>query len=731
MGNQKNFEDFPFDNEDSLLDCLVIMSQYYNKPYSRASLRAGLPLGDGLLTPRLFVRAAERAGLAARIVSRSIEKIPPLVLPVVLILKDGKACVLHKINSDSLEITLPEQSQGLVTKSLEDIKALYTGHAIYLHPLFQRAQHQDEHKEHPKDWFWGTLWKYKRNYFEVSLAALFINVFSLVSPLFVMNVYDRVVPNNAILTLWVLSIGVLIIFTFDSLLRVLRGYLIDVCGKKADTLMASALFAQIMDMQLINKPRSIGAFVNNLREFESVRDFFTSATFVTLIDFPFLILFLLLIWYVGGLIVLVPLISIPLIVIIALILERPMRAIVQQNLQGLAQKNAILVESISGLETVKTLVAEGMLLRKWEQQVGQNNKLTLKSKYLSSLITNLSYYIQQISYVGTIIVGVYLIEQQQMTMGALIACSILAGKTLAPLGQLTSLIARYHQAKEALHGLNAMMSLSTEHSTNKRFIHHDQLSGDIELENVSFQYPMQSGFALNDVSLKIKAGERIGIMGRMGSGKTTLEKLILNLYHPQKGMIYFDGIDSKQIDPVNIRHNIGYVPQDNLLFSGTLRDNILMAQPWATDEAMLKVAQIAGLDKVINKHPLGFNMPVGEKGDTFSGGQKQSVTIARALLSNPSIILLDEPTSSMDAPSEAELITNLKEALQDKTLLLVTHRPSLLALVDRVIVMDLGKIIMDGPRDDIVKKLSTPSSSEKTPNPPKPLSPSSTGGRWA
>lgn len=701
------------DTEDALLDCLYYMTQYYHKPYSRAALRAGMPLRGGAFTPQIFLRAAKRAGFTGRVVSRPLKKIPSLVLPVILLLKDKKACILHEISDKLVKISLPEQGGGLITKTFDELESLYTDHAIYLQPTFQpESADEQQHTHHPKDWFWGTLKHFKRNYIEVAFAALFINIFSLVSPLFVMNVYDRVVPNSAMVTLWVLAIGVFIIFVFDTLLRILRGYLIDVCSKKADTLMAGYLYDHIMDLQLINKPRSIGAFVNNLREFESVRDFFTSATFVTLIDFPFLILFLVLIWSIGGPLVIVPLLAIPIILIVTMLIERPLRAIVHESLQGQAQKNAILVESLTGLETIKTLVAEGALMQKWEQQVAHTNRLTLKSRFLSSLMSNFSYFMQQASYVGTIIVGVYLIDAHQLSMGGLIACSILAGRALTPLNQMTGLTARYHQAKTALASLQNMMELTPEHPQGKRFIHHKQFSGEIRFEQVRFQYPNQNGYAIDNIDLHVKPGEHIAIMGRMGSGKSTLEKMIMHLYQAQQGLITYDNIDAKQLDPVDIRHNIGYVPQEPLLFSGTLKDNIMLGRPWISDEALIKAAQIAGLEKLISRHPLGFNMPVGERGETFSGGQRQSITIARALLHNPSILLLDEPTSSMDVASETELIERLRTFVELKTLLLITHRSALLTLVDRIIVMDNGKIIMDGPKAEVLNRIVLPQSGQ-------------------
>ncbi len=544
------------------------------------------------------------------------------------------------------------------------------------------------------------------------LAALLINIFTVVSPLFVMNVYDRVVPNNAEVTLWVLAIGVLIIFTFDLLLRFLRGYLIDVCGKKADIVMASSLFQHVLGIQLINKPASVGAFANNLREFETVRDFFTSATLTTLIDLPFLIIYLIFTWYIGGVIVLVPLLAIPIVLITAYLIEVPLRHNVQAALQEAAQKNAVLVEAVSGIETIKTLGAESILQHKWEQRVGRAAKLGLQSRFLSAAVINITYYVQQLVTIGTVIVGVYAIEQGSLTLGGLIACNILAGRTLAPLGQFANLLTRLQQTKAALEGLNKIMALPLERPPNKHFLQRPAFQGEIEFKNVTFQYPYQQTKALDNVSFKINKGEKVAIVGRIGSGKSTLQKLLLGLYQPQQGAIYIDGIDLTQIDPIDLRKSIGYAPQDSLLFAGNVRDNIAMAQPWADDAAILRAAKLAGVDNFVSRHPAGYNLPVGERGEGLSGGQRQAIAIARALLSNPNILLLDEPTSATDERSEQELIHQLKNYLGDKTVIVVTHKASLLALVDRLIILDNSKIALDGPKEKLLKPTAEPKKAE-------------------
>lgn len=696
------------DATDPLLECLITLTTKYNRTFSREALCAGLPLVNQFLTPQLFVRAAERAGLIAKIVKRQLHRIPKLVLPAVLLLKDNQACILHQIHDDqTLSVAFPETSQSISTKSLEEVAEVYSGYSIFIQPSrhFEGNDEKKGQEQSSSHWFWGTLLKYKRSYAEVGLAALFVNIFTLISPLFVMNVYDRVVPNNAQVTLWVLAIGVFIAFIFDLSLRILRGYLIDVCGKKADILMASRLFQHIMDMQLIHKPTSVGAFVNTLREFDTVRDFFTSATLTTLVDLPFICLFLFFIWYIGGALVLVPLAAIPIVLGTALLLELPLRKVVKQALQGTSQKNAILVEAIGGLETIKSLSAEGIMQHKWEQCIGATSHLGLRSRLLSASVVNIAHFAQQLVYVGTVIVGVYLIEAHDITLGSLIACNIIAGRTLAPLGQLASMLTRYHQAKIALRNLNKIMALTSEHQLQKRFLHQPSLKGEIHFKDVTFQYPKQPHKTLNNISCKIAVGERVAIIGRIGSGKTTLQKLLLGLYRPESGMITLDGIDMNQIDPIDIRRRIGYVPQDSLLFAGSVRDNITMGQPHSSDESILQAASIAGVDRIINKHPEGFNMPIVERGESLSGGQRQAIAIARAVLNNPPILLFDEPTSAMDENSEQELLRKLSTYLNNKTLILVTHKASLLTLVNRIIILDQGKIVLDGPKDQILKQI--------------------------
>lgn len=694
---------------DPLLDCLVILTQLNHNPFSPDALRAGLPLVNHRLTPNLFVRAAERAGFTARILKRPLARITNLVLPVVLILKNNQACILNKINDDyTADIILSDSGGGIIKKPLTEIIESYSGYAIFVNPAFKFESRSENSKEKTAkgSWFWGTLWRYRNAYTQVAIAALLINLFALVTPLFIMNVYDRVVPNNAFTTLWVLVIGVLLIFVFDFLLRILRSYLIDVSGKKVDVLIASDLFQQVLGIQMNNKPSSVGAFVNNLREFEVLRDFFTSATLSTIIDLPFVLLYFVLIAYIGGALVWVPAIIVPILLLAAFLIEKPMRSMVLLSLQGASQKHAVLVEAITGLETVKCLSIEGQIQRKWEQYVGATAKFGLKARFLSSMVVTITNYAQQLVMVFTVLVGVFLIHDGVLTLGGLIACNILAGRILAPLAQMANILTRYQQAKLALDDLNKVMSMPQERPLEKRFLHRPQLKGNIEFDNVTFKYPDQQILALDKLSFKMQAGERVGIIGHIGSGKSTIERLLLNLYQPQSGSIRIDGIDLAQIDPIDLRRNMGYVPQDSLLFFGNVRSNISVTMPWATDAAITRAAELAGVDTFVNLHPSGYDMVVGERGEGLSGGQRQAIAIARALLADPPIWLFDEPTSAMDNLSEMQLVQRLSIHLKNKTMIVVTHRTSLLPLVDRILVIDKGRLALDGPRDKVIAYLA-------------------------
>ena len=692
---------------DPLLDCLARITGLLGKPWSSTALTAGLPVADDGLTPDLFVRAADRAGLTARVVCRPLAEISSLVLPAVLLLNGRQACVLtRKDDSGHLEIHVPE-SGGVCRTSLEDLEPNYSGHAIFVQPRPKLdARSEQSAIPRPRHWFWSVMAQCWPTYSEALVASLLINLFALTTPFFTMNIYDRVVPNMAIDTLWVLTIGATIVFGFDLLMRTLRAYFIDVAGKRVDVTLSASIFASVLGIRMAGRPASVGAFANNVQEFESFRDFVTSATVTALVDLPFALLFIGVMAWIGGPIAWVPVIAFPVIVGFGLALQGPLSRVVQETYRHAGQRQATLVESLAGLETIKTQRAEGPAQRRWEQSIGQIALLGLRARFLSTAVVNFATFAQQLAYAAVIVVGVYLIGQERLTVGGLIACALLTGRVLAPLSQIASLITRFHQARTALTSIDRLMSLPVERPRDHEFVSRPRLRGGIEFRDVTFTYPGQEVAALTHVSFHIAPGERVALIGRIGSGKTTVEKLVLGLYEPTDGSILIDGVESRQWDPADLRRDIGYVPQDIVLFFGSVRDNIVLGSPGADDAMVLRAAEQAGVTEFVNRHPRGFAMQVGERGDGLSGGQRQAIAVARACLLQPPVLLLDEPSNAMDNRSEELFKARLAEQLDGRTLLLITHRASLLSLVDRVIVLEAGRVATDGPRDQVLAALA-------------------------
>lgn len=627
-------------------------------------------------------------------------------MPAVLLKKDGGALLLATYDKTGASI-LPAGNDEPVLMSLAEVMAHYTGYAIVIapdHVLDARAG--EAARIASSEWFWHGLLANRRTYSNVLLAALFVNLFTIATPLYVMNVYDRVVPNQAMETLWALTIGVLLVLAFDFLLRMLRAYFLDIAGKRVDASLSATLFAHVLAVRPAQWPASSGSLSSTMREFETLRDFVTSATLTTLIDLPFLFLFIAVIWMLGGELALIPLMALPLVIVAGLMLQIPLAREAQKNYAEMAQKQALLVEAMEGMEAIKVATAEGAVQAKWEGLSQRGAASGLRSRLISALMINFTATVQQLAYVATVVGGVYLISQNYMTTGSLIACSILVSRGLAPVGQIASLMSRFQSSRAALLGLNKLMHLESERPKGRSFLHRPQLVGDIVFEQVSFHYPAQQGHALKNVSFKIATGERVAILGKIGSGKSTLQRLILGLYHPDSGSVQVDSIDVRQIDPTDLRRNISYVSQEPHLFYGTLRENIALGRPGASDDQVLAAARAAGVDAFIKNHPSGYDIAIGEGGKGLSGGQRQSVNIARALMGEPPILLFDEPTGPMDYNTEQIFINTMRAYLPGRTLLLVTHKPSMLVLVDRIIVLDGGTIVADGPRDQVMQALT-------------------------
>ncbi len=695
-------------HDDPLLGCLIVIAKMFERPCT-AAVTAALPLVDNKLTPTLFIRAAERAGLSARLIKRPLGSISALVLPAILLLANKQACILESItDSGQLRIIQPESGGGVAEVDQETLAEIYSGHAIFVRPAYKYDSRTNNIQQiRPNRWFWDTIKQSWPIYSEVFVASILINVFALVTPLFTMNVYDRVVPNGAIETLWALAIGVMVVFLFDFVMRALRGYFLDVASKRADIMLSATLYERMLGIKMSSRPASVGAFANNLQEFETVRDFLTSTTLTALIDLPFAILFILIIWMIGGDLAWIPILLLPLAVVVSLIIQVPLGRTIHDMYKHSAQKHGALIETLTGLETIKSMGAEGPRQHHWEQAVGSIAKLSLKVRFLSSAATNFTAFVQQSSTVAVILLGVYFIAAGELTVGALVACTLLTGRALAPLSQVVATLTKYHHAKSSLGTLSKMMEMPLERGHDKVFLHRDSFVGEIEFKNVSFSYPGQEVEVLKDVSFKITPGEHVAIIGRVGSGKSTLEKLILGLYEPSEGAILFDGTDMRQLDPIDIRRNIGYIPQDIMLFYGNVKDNICLGMPYADDAAILRAAEIGGVTDFVNRHPMGFDLQIGERGEGLSGGQRQAMAIARAMLHDPPILIMDEPSNSMDNTTEEQLKGRLANCVAGRTLMLVTHRASLLKLVSRIIVVDSGSIVADGPKEQVLEALNS------------------------
>ncbi len=705
-------------NEDSLLDALVLYTKLFHKPFTADALLSGLPVynkdGNSKLfsidskSKSLFSRVATRAGLKSTLIKREIPAMLQLHLPMILLLGNDNTCILEKLSDDRTEakVIYPDGDGSQEWVKVEDLEREYLGYGFLLKKKFEYDSKNSRKLEiKTKHWFWDTLKLSFPIYRDVLWASLLINIFVLATPLFTMNVYDRVIPNNAQETLMVFTIGIVFVYLLDFFLKLTRGYMLELAGKKSDIIMSSIIFEKVLNLKMAMHPQSVGSFANNMKDFESVRSFFTTATMTAIIDLPFAIIFLLVIYYIGGYLVFVPMLTMFLILAYALIIRKPLKESIESSHEASAKKNGILIETLQNIETVKSMSMTGKQQWEWEESTGEIAEKNLKSRLLSSSIPNVTNLFIQLNTVFVVVFGVYLIQEFELTMGGLIAVVILTSRTVAPMGQAASLISNYSDAKSSYDTLSNIISQEMERPEGKEFVERPSFSGKIEFKNVTFNYPDAEIPALDNVSFTIEAGEKVAMIGRIGSGKSTIAKLILRLYEPTSGAILIDDIDISQIDPADLRRSIGYVPQDINLFRGTIKDNIISSDLHPDISDIVYAAQISGVDDFVRTHPRGYEMFVGERGAGLSGGQRQSVGVARALMQNSSILLMDEPTNAMDQTTENGIMHRLNIEFKKETLLLVTQKLGLLNMVDRVIVMHHSKVILDGPKDEVTKKL--------------------------
>ena len=704
-----------------LLQTLSLFASRYNKAISLEALMAGLPHKDELQVPdllsfsqskTLFTRAAKRAGYKSSLVQRDLDTILELHLPIILLLSKGQSCILEEFSDDKSKVKIIYPTENGLEEWIDTtaLEAEYLGFAFLLKKEIG-AKDIDTFvkKQHKRHWFWDTLKLSWPIYRDVLWASLLVNLFVLASPLFTMNVYDRVIPNNATETLMVFALGVTLVYLLDGFLKFFRTRMLEIAAKKSDVIMSSIVFERVLDLKMAMHPKSVGSFASNIRDFDMIRSFLTNSTMAVVIDLPFAVIFLWVIHYIGGMIVVIPMLMMTLILLYALIIRGPLERSIETTHEASARKNGILIESLHNIETIKTQGMSGQIQWRWEESVGDIAQKSLYSRLLSSSVPVVTGLFVQLTTVLIIIAGVFLIKNLELTMGGLIGIVILSSRTVAPMGQVAALLTNFSDAKSAYETIDSIVEQPMERLGDQHFIERDAFKGKIEFKNVTFSYPDTEVPALDKVSFIINEGEQVGIIGRIGSGKSTIEKLILKLYEPDEGSILIDDVDISQLDPERLRKHIGYVSQDVVLFRGTLKENILHGSLGTDDEKLLEVSMRSGVDEFVKRHPMGYNMPIGERGQGVSGGQRQSIGIARALVSDSPVMLLDEPTNALDPTSEAKLMAHFKLAFEGKTLLLVTQRLPILKNVDRVIVMHMGRVYLDGQRDAVLKALNSKS----------------------
>lgn len=701
---------------DELLICLQFLARHFDRPSSETVLVASLPMAGAPLTPELFLRASERIGLSSRVVRRPVAEFVPLYLPCIVFVQGMRPIILMSVdNLGRTRVFLPELG-GTSEMSLAELKQQYAGAAIVVKPEYRASDvGNSSGLTAGQHWFWGTVKRYWRNYLYVVLAASCVNLLALATPLFIMNVYDRVLPNKALSTLWVLAIGLFLALIFDLLLKSARATVIDKVGRQIDVRLSTALFDKILNTKLSHRPMTTGSFANRIGEYEMIREFFTSNTVALLTDLCFVVLFLLVIYQLTSWVVIVPVAGLVIVVVAGLIIQHMMGKSIAAARDESAMRHSLLVESLGAIETVKSVRAEGYLLKKWENFVKHGSHTQERIKQLSSTGVNLAGFVQQMISVWIVIGGAYLFDEGHVTTGAIIATVMLANRAVAPLGQIAMTLTRARHAMMAIDALNQIMGQPDEFVSAASFVNRPVERGNIEFRKVSFVYPGSQRKVIEDLSFSIKAGEKVGIIGRIGSGKTTLGRLITALYEPTEGEILIDGVDIHQYHPHEIRKALALVVQEAELFHGSVKENIAMAAPVATDEEILRAARLAGVEEFISAHPMGFDMPVGERGTLLSGGQRQAVALARAVVNKARVLFLDEPSSAMDMASERAMIQRLQAAMTpEQTLIISTHRHSMLSLIDRLIVIDQGKIVADGPRDDVLAALAARAEQNKS-----------------
>jgi ATP-binding cassette subfamily C protein LapB len=641
----------------------------------------------------------------ARIQTVKAENLSATDFPLLWISADGKRVLLVRGGAGRASLTCHD---GDGASHMLDMAQAKQGRLLQLNCEPPGAGESGHAAMSATDWFATSIRRYRSVFFEAVVATFVISMVGLVAALYSMQVYDRVIPTKGYSTLWVLTIGVAIAILIELVLKQVRAYMVDRACKVIDQELSAVFFGKALDIRMDARPSTVGTFASQIRHFESVRNFLTSSSLFIMADLPFAILFVGVIAIIAGPVALVPLVAVPLAVLAGMAFRGPIEKYTGDHMKESNEKNGLLIEAIDGIESVKAANAEWKMLERWRTMTVNIAGSELKMRLFSTLSSNLTQTIQQLSYAGMIAAGAYAINSGALTMGGLIACSIISGRALTPVAQLPSLMVQWQHAKIALKSLNGIMAMPSDRDSQERLVVPEACRGEVRMSKVAFAYAKDVP-GLEVPALLVQPGERIAILGSVGSGKSTLIKLLSGLYKPTAGHVFLDGVDMMHLAPEFVREHVGYLPQDVRLFNGTLRHNLTLGLPLPSDSQIFKAAALTGLDQVIQNHPKGLELEIAEGGRGLSGGQRQLVGLTRMLLATPKVLLLDEPTASMDAKLENRVMQHLFEQMpQDSAIVVVTHKPSVLNYVSRILVVDKGRVVLDGPRDEVLNRLRQP-----------------------
>lgn len=685
------------------------LAAHHRRPFTDESVAARLAAGADTRLPQHLARALSAVGMRSRLVLRKLSRLDAAVLPAILFRKDGGLSILVDLSDDRRMARVIDVGAGMLERE-EKLRSLSRGVTREVMLVTVEDDLADRRLSESPDrrrghWFWGPVSQHKGSLVQVLAAATGVNALGLALPLFVMNVYDRVIPNLAYVTLWTLAIGVALAIFLDLLLRSLRAVVLERAGRRLDTTIASSLFAHAMSLPAADRPGGASAIVSHIRDFEAVREFFASATFVAIIDLLFIGLFLWVLWLIVGPLALVPLIAVPVVLLVALIAQTTVGRSLKEAQALAGRRHAVLVETLSAIETVKSTGSEPVLQREWDQASAASARISGRARFWAQFATNATQVVLQAVSVGIIVWGIYLIADGRITIGALIAANILAGRALAPLGTIAQTVFRAQYAFRAMGALSEFMAMPPERPEAAQSALR-VTGGALSMQGVSLRYPGAETLALRAVDLDVAPGETVALLGRVGSGKSTLGKVIAGLARHDSGTVLIDGRGLNQYDPAELRAAVGYLPQEPQLFTGTLRENLMMGRPGAPEEEVARALRLAAMERFVAEAPQGLDLFVGERGTRLSGGQRQGLALARLLLRRPKLLFLDEPTSAMDREMETELAARLAELAAEGTgLILCTHRPSLAELAERVVVLERGRKVLDGPRAEVYAKL--------------------------